>query len=103
MVPAIISTTLISSLAALIPKGLSDAYDYFFGDEVIQVRKVPDKTKLTAQNIEEARKAYAVYCEPHSIYTSQKQLTDTLNAWFRTNKSVAQMMRICRSSDPTDI
>jgi len=97
--PPVFVTAIISGCVALVPKALSDVYDYLFNGEEIQVKKLPDKTKLTAYNIMQARDAYKVYIEEDSIYKSQKQLTTTLNNWFGTNKSVAQMMRICRSSE----
>ena len=97
MIPPIVVTTISASLLSLIPKAISDAYDYFFNDEVIQVKKKADKTVLTKQNYIDARKAYAVYKKPNSMYSSQKQLTATLNEWFGTTKSAPQMMRICRS------
>lgn len=89
-------TALTAGVVALIPKALTDIYDYIFNNEEIQVKKKPDKTILTDANHEEAHAAYKVYCEPDSIYPSQQVLTNTLNDRFGTNKSVAQMMRICR-------
>jgi len=97
--PPVFMTALATGLIALIPKALTDAYDYLFNGEELQVKKKADKTVLTKQNIIDARKAYAVYMGEDGVYTSQRQLTTTLNSWFGTDKSIPQMMRICRSSE----
>ncbi len=91
--------TVVTAVAAVIPKAVVDIYDYFFNDEELQVRKKPDKTKLTKQNYIDAHAAYKMYKKPNSIYTGQAQLVNTLNRWFGTNKSIAQMMRVCRSEE----
>jgi len=95
--PPIFVTAIVSSLAALIPKAVSDAYDYLFNGEEIQVKKVPDKTKLTRDDYITAHKHYAIYCEDKEMYANQAELVKVLNSAFGTNKSIPQMMRICRS------
>jgi hypothetical protein len=95
--PPVIITALTTGLVALIPKALTDAYDYFFNGEEIQVKKVPDRTKFTRENYIIAHREYGNYIDDRDM--TQKELTDKLNRMFGTNKSVAQMMRICRS-DP---
>ena len=96
VIPPAILIALTTGLVALIPKAVTDAYDYCFGGEVIQVKKKPDKTKLTPQNKLDAYEAYQVYKQEDSMYKSQKQLVANLNQWFGTNKSVPQMMRVCK-------
>lgn len=98
IIPPIILTTIAAALAALIPKAVSDGYDYLFNKEEIKVRKVCDKTKLTEDQCIRARTLYAEFTEGYSIYKTQQELVTNLNAWFYTNKSLSQMMRICRSS-----
>lgn len=97
--PPIFVTAIVSSLAALIPKAVSDAYDYFFNDEEIQVKKRPDNTKLSENQINIANGHYQRYLLKDGTYESQKDLTKFLNSVFDTTKSVPQMMRICRSSE----
>lgn len=94
----IILKSIVTSIVPLLPKALSDLYDYLFNDEELQIKKKPDRTVLSRDNYMAAHEAYIVYSTPNSIYTSQKHLTATLNNWFNTNKSVAQMMRICKSN-----
>jgi len=96
--PPIFITAIASGLAALIPKALTDAYDYIFNGEEIQVKKVPDRTELTDEQIATANGHYQRYLLQEGSYRSQKELTVFLNLKFNTDKSVAQMMRICRGS-----
>lgn len=95
--PPVFITALTTGLVALIPKALTDAYDYFFNDEENQVKKKPDKTKLTREDYIIAHKHYAIYLEDKEIYETQAELVSALNGAFGTNKSIPQMMRICRS------
>jgi len=96
--PPIFVTAIVSSLAALIPKAVSDAYDYFFNDEEIHVRKKADRTHFNAAQIAAAQDEYKFYLAKDGLYSSQQELTDGINRLLTTNKSVAQMMRICRSN-----
>jgi len=94
--PPVLITALTAGLAALIPKALTDAYDYFFNDEEIHVRKKADKTELNRNCYTLAHQTYQEYLEGH--IKTQRELTDKLNRAFMTNKSISQMMRICRSN-----
>jgi len=95
--PPIFITALTTGLVALIPKALTDAYDYFFNDEEIHVRKKADRTHFNAAQIAAAQDEYKFYLAKDGLYSSQQELTDGINRLLNTNKSVAQMMRICRS------
>jgi len=97
--PPVLLTAFTAGLVALIPKALTDAYDYFFNGEEIQIKKVPDKTTLSKAQEIVANRHYQRYLIKDGTYTSQKDLTHFLNVMFDTNKSIAQMMRICRSSE----
>lgn len=96
--PPIFMTALATGLVALIPKALTDAYDYFFNDEEIQVRKKADRNIWDDYQIEQAQLEYNFYLVDKSVYPTQQALTDKLNKVNGTNKSVAQVMRICRSN-----
>lgn len=98
IIPPIVFTTIVASVASLIPKAVSDAYDYFFNGEEIQVKKVADRSKLDDNQIAIAKGHYLKYLAEDSTFTSQKELTHFLNTLFSMNKSVAQMMRICRGT-----
>jgi len=95
--PPVFITALTTGLVALIPKALTDAYDYFFNDEENQIKKKVDKTKWSTAHIETAQREYKLYLADKTIYPTQQALVDTLNKMCGTTKSVAQVMRICRS------
>ena len=95
--PPVFLNALTVGLVALIPKALTDAYDYFFNGEEIQVKKKADKTKWSNAHIVTAKREYQLYLTDKAIYPTQQDLVDTLNQMCGTNKSVAQVMRICRS------
>ena len=96
--PPIFVTAIITSLAALIPKAVTDLYDYAFNGEEIQVKKVPDRTKFNTAQVMAAKDEYKFYLDANDdLYSSQQELTDGINTLLRTSKSVPQMMRICRS------
>lgn len=96
IIPPVLITTITGALASLVPKALSDLYDYVFNDEIIQVRKKADKTELTIAQQHTARIEYGGYIDKRDM--TQQELTDKLNIMFGTSKSLAQMMRICRST-----
>ena len=97
IIPPIVVTTITATLVSLIPKALSDAYDYLFNDEVIQVRKKADRTKISEENLTLILEEYEEFLqETHSTKT-QKSFVLYIKKMYGVNKSFAQIMSICRS------
>ena len=95
VIPPVIYTAVATAAAAMIPKALSDAYDYLFGGETIQVRKKPDRTVLSVENYAILHSHYLRYLDDSSIYGTQAEFTASMNTVLKMNKSVGQMMRAC--------
>lgn len=88
-----IPVALTTALVALIPKAVSDFYDYLFNEEELQIKKKPDKTVLHNNDYNVIRRHYTLYLEDTSRYGTQQEFTNKLNDILGLNKSVGQMMR----------
>ena len=73
-IPPLVITTITTSLAALIPKAVSDAYDYFFNGEEIQVRKKADKTTISTTDLRVVKLNYEAYLRFDGTFKTQKEL-----------------------------